>query len=127
MALALVPGGATERHAVIQGAVVADFCGLPHHHPHAVVDEDAAADGGTRVNFDPGEPAADMRGETCQPFPFHAPQLVRQAVDNHGVKARVGGDDLKPRACGRITVEHDGDVFLELAEQVHAFENALSE
>jgi hypothetical protein len=43
------------------------------------------------------------------------------------MKARIGGDDLEGRARRRVAVEHDGDVFLELAEKAHALEDAISE
>jgi hypothetical protein len=51
---------------------------------------------------------------------------LRQTVDEHGVKARISGDDFEGRARGRVAVEYDGDVFLELAEQFHALEDAIS-
>ena len=52
MALALAPAGAAERHAVIEGAVVADLGGLADHHAGAVVDEEAQPDGGPGVDVD---------------------------------------------------------------------------
>ena len=57
MALALVPGGAAERHAVIQGDVVADLGGLADHDAGAVVDEEAPADARAGMNVDIGQRA----------------------------------------------------------------------
>ena len=58
MALAGVLAGAAQRHAVVDGAVVADHGGLAEHDAHAVVDEQAPADPGTGVDLDAGLVAA---------------------------------------------------------------------
>src|SRR5690606_30054758 len=61
MALAFIPGGTTQRHTMVQGAVVTDFRRFPDHHAHAMVDKKAPANGGTGVNLNAGHPAAESR------------------------------------------------------------------
>ena len=73
VALAGVPGGAAEGDAVIEGHVIADQGGLADHDAHAVVDEEAATDGGTRVDLDAGQPAHQGRAGARQPFGVVAP------------------------------------------------------
>ena len=65
--VAAIERGAAERHALVDGAVVADFRGLADHHAHAVVDEHAPADLRAGMDLDAGEPAADVRGEAPEP------------------------------------------------------------
>ena len=88
MALALLAARAAQRDALVQQHVVADFGGLADHHAHAVIDEEAAADGGAGVDFDAGEKAADLRNHARQQRHVPAVQPVRQAVRQDGVKAR---------------------------------------
>src|SRR5581483_8190173 len=47
--------GASERHSLIDGAVVADLRRLPNHDAHPMVDEDALADRCVGVNLDAGQ------------------------------------------------------------------------
>ena len=55
VAFAFVPGGAAQRDAVVERDIVADYGGFPDHHAGAMVDEEAAANGGTGVNVDVGQ------------------------------------------------------------------------
>ena len=57
VALALFPGGAAQGHAMVERAVVADFGGFADHHTHAVIDEEAPADLGARMDLDAGQKA----------------------------------------------------------------------
>lgn len=112
---------------MVERAVIANIGRLPYDHTHPVVDEYATPYCGARMNFDPGQPAADMRSKAGQPFQLHAPQLVGQAVDDDGVKTGVGGDDFKRRARCRIAIEHDRNIFPELVDYIHTPEDAISE
>ena len=71
---AAVQRGAAQGHALVDGAVVADDGGLADHHAEAVVDEDAPADGGARVDLDAGDDAREIGDEAAQPL-----QLARPA------------------------------------------------
>src|SRR5882672_290213 len=113
VALALVPGRPTERHAMIERAVVPELRGLADDHAHAVVDENPAADRRARVDLDPREEPRAVGREPPQPAQLHAPQRVRKAVDEKGMKARVAGNDLPGRARRGVAVEHAGYVFAD--------------
>ena len=55
--------GASEGHALIEGAVVPDLSRLADHDAHPMIDENALADACAGVNFDAGQHPTDMRGE----------------------------------------------------------------
>src|SRR5262245_28827586 len=111
MALALVPGRASKCDAVVERAVVGDLGGLSDDDAHAVVDEEAPADGGARMDLDAREPARQMGREPRKPLEARLPQAVGESVEQHGVETRVASDYF-PRIPGRrITLEHDRDFF----------------
>ena len=58
--LAVLLAGAAERDALVERDVVADDRRLADDHAHAVVDEEALADGGAGVDLDAGEEARDL-------------------------------------------------------------------
>src|SRR6267378_2847137 len=111
VALAFVPRSPAERHAVVQSAVVAQLCGLADHHPHAVVDEHAAADFRARMNLDAGEKTRDVRHEAGEPAHPNAPQPVRQAMNQERVKTGIAGEDFPGRTRRRVAFEYAGYVF----------------
>ena len=74
VALALVPGSAAERDAMVERAVVADFGGFADDHAHAVIDEHAAADRGPRVDLDAGQEAAPVREPAREPAEIGTPE-----------------------------------------------------
>src|SRR6185436_1284323 len=116
MAFALVPRGTTQRDAVIERAVVADPRGFTDHDSHPMVDEKTPADGGARVNFNPGQPAADVGDEARQPFQAPAPQPMREPMEKQCVKSRVAGDDLPGGTCGRVPVKYHANLFTNSAK-----------
>jgi hypothetical protein len=95
----LVQRGAAQRHALVDGAAVANFGRFAHHHAHGVVEEHAFADLGAGVDFNAGEPARKVRDEAPQPFEPVRPAPVRRPVQPHGVQAGVTGDDLPGAAA----------------------------
>jgi len=115
--LALAPRGPAERHAVVERRIVADLGRLADHDPHPVVDEHPPPDRRPRVDLDPREESADVRDEAREPFEPAAPQRIRdRAVPRERMETRIAGQHLPARACRRIPVEHDGDVFLQAIE-----------
>jgi hypothetical protein len=120
VALALVPGGAAQGNALIEGDVVADLGGFADDDAHAVVDEEAPADPGPRVDLDAGHPAAEIGHQARQPLPAGRPQAVGQPMQPDGVQARITGEDLECVASRRITVEYALDIF------THTFEHQSS-
>ena len=73
MALALVPRGAAERHAVIERAVVADVGGFADHHAQAVIDEKAPPDRRPRMDLDARQPACEVGKEAPEPLESATP------------------------------------------------------
>src|SRR5579863_2490807 len=61
VALSLLAAGAAEGDALVEEDVVTDFGGFADDYPGAVVDEKPAADGGSGMDLDAGEKAADLR------------------------------------------------------------------
>ena len=107
IAFAGIFAGAAQRYPVVDGAVIPDLTGLAEHDAHAMVDEDATADSGAGVDFNAGQKAARVRDDTRNRLPILCPAPVRQTMDHHGVKARIGEDDL-PAGMSRGVLLHDG-------------------
>src|SRR6185503_6996895 len=116
MALAFVPRGATQGDAVIERAVVANRRGFADHDAHAMGDEKTPADSRPRVDFNPGQPAADVGNEARQPFEAPAPQPMSNSMEKQRVKPRVASDDLPGRACCRVPVAYHANFFTNSAK-----------
>ena len=113
---ALVQRGTAQRHALVDGAAVADLGGLAHHHAHGVVEEHALANLGAGVDLDAGEPAREVRDEAPQPLQAVVPAPVRGAVQPDRMQARITGDHLPRAARGRIAVEDALDIGAQAGE-----------
>ena len=83
---------ATERHALINCAIITNLGGLTNHDAHAMINEHAPPHRGTGVNFNPSEPTRDVRDKARQPIQFIQPQSMRQAVNRQCVKTGVAGN-----------------------------------
>ena len=119
MTLPIFFSGATERHALIKRAVVADEGSFADDNPHAVIDEDAPAEDGARMDFDSGEKADDLREEAREQFPALHPQPVIDSVGNARVESGIAKQDTERRRCCRITLEDGLDVFPNSREKAH--------
>ena len=62
--------GAAQSDTVVDGAVVPDLTGLTEHDAHAVINEQASADGGTGVDLDAGAAAAMLADPPGQKEPL---------------------------------------------------------
>ncbi|MNK96625.1 hypothetical protein D3C87_1169150 [compost metagenome] len=111
--LALVPAGAAQGHALINSHVIADFGGFTDNDAHAMVNEETTTDLGTRMDLDPGQPAAEIRHQPRQPFQVRAPQHRRQTVNPDGVHAGVASQDFKSVTRRRVTMENTLDIFTQ--------------
>src|SRR5262249_22848060 len=107
MALAVNELRSAERDALIERHVIADLGRLADDGAHAVIDENPLSDDRTRMNFDPRQPAAQMRNEPREHGEISLPETMRQAMDEDGMNAGIGQQDLEPRPGGRIAL-HDG-------------------
>src|SRR3569833_4412391 len=81
-----------------------------------MVDEYAAADYRTRMDFDAGDDARDVRKETSQPLEAVQPAPVRPAMHDNRVQTRITGHHLPCAACGRVSFDDAGDIFTDAAE-----------
>ena len=117
MALAFVPRGAAQGHAVIERAFIHDDCRLADDDTHAVIDEHASTDGGTRVDFYASRESGQMRTHARQPAQSVAPQPMRPAMHDQRMKTRITGHDFPCRTCSGVALEHAGDVLAESWEK----------
>src|SRR5262249_53915641 len=90
---------------------------LADHDPHAMVDEETAADRGAGMDLDAGRDPADMRQEAARQPPVGAPQPVGQAIDHEGMEAGIAQHDLGPRPGGGVPRQNAVNVVAELLEQ----------
>src|SRR3546814_1500524 len=86
--------GAAEGDALVEGHVVADLRGLADHHAHAVVDEEAAPDGGARMNLDAGQQARDGGNPPPDQEPAPAPEGVGQPVEDDRLETGIAKHHL---------------------------------
>src|SRR5437764_3930517 len=93
MPLALLVARAAESDALIEHHIVTDFSSLTDHDAHAMVNEEAPADGGARMDFDAGEQAGDLRNESRQNRHTGLVEPVREAMHQYGVKSGIAEDD----------------------------------
>ena len=91
--------------------VVAHFGGLADDHAHAVVDEEAPADLGGRMDLDARGRAGGLGQRPGGELVARVPQAVRGPVGPQRVHARVEQRDLQARAGGRVPASGGGQVF----------------
>src|SRR4051812_37844466 len=78
-----------------------------------MVDEEATADLCAGMDFDAGEPTAEMRDHAREPAQALAPQLVRAPMYEERMKPGVTGNDFPRIAGGRVALEDDRDFFFQ--------------
>ena len=118
MALAGLLAGSAEGDALIHENVVPDFGGLADNDAHAVVDEEAAADGGSGMDFNAGHGAGELRDDASEGEPASAVDAMGDAVDEDGVESGVAEEDFKHAAGGGVALEDGMDLLPEVREHV---------
>jgi hypothetical protein len=113
MTLAFIPAGATEGHALINGDVITDFSGFTNNDAHAVVDKEAATDLRPGVNFDPGQPATEVRYQPRQPFQLVAPEHPGQTMNPDRMHPGVASQNFKSVTRRRVSMEYALDIFTQ--------------
>ena len=108
VALAGILAGAAQGNAVVDGAVITDFCRFAEHDAHTVVNEQPVADLGTGVNLDAGQVAGQLADEARQEETLVTVQKMCNFVRYQHMETGVQNDDLRHIACGRVLVP---DVF----------------
>lgn len=104
VALAGVVSGAAEGHAMVNRAIVTDLGGFADDNAHAVVNEQAAANGRARVDLDAGHMARKLRKPAREEKPLMFVQPVRLPVQDQRVKALIQQEYLERGARGRVAV-----------------------
>jgi hypothetical protein len=82
-------------------------------HPHAVIDEEAAADFGAGMDLDAGEKTADVGGEPGEEVEPPQPEAMGQPMEEHGVKPGIAENDFELAAHCRVTLENDLEILLQ--------------
>jgi hypothetical protein len=114
--LAAFVAGASEGDSLIEGDVVTDDGSFPDDDARAVVDEDAAAEGGSWVDFDSCDETGELGEQAGDEAEFGSPQARGDALNPDGVEAGIAEDDHEPRT-GRWVAGQDGvDVFADGGE-----------
>ena len=108
MALAGILAGAAQGNAVVDGAVITDFCRFAEHDAHTVVNEQPVADLGTGVDLDAGQVAGQLADEARQEETLVTVQKMCNFVRYQHMETGVQNDDLRHIACSRVLVP---DVF----------------
>src|SRR5690606_1107533 len=109
----LLPGCPSERHAVIQRAIVADHRGFPYDDTHAVIDEKTPSDFCSGMNLYAGPPASQSRNEASRPCQAPVPQPMAESMSQNGVHPRVGGEDFEKGLGRGVAVENAAEIFFQ--------------
>ena len=118
MTLADVFSGAAQRDALIQGAVVADLGGFADHDTHSVIDKETFADGGARVDLDPGQPTRPLTDQPRGEIVTAQIQFVGDAVGQDGMHARIQEQHLHIATGGRIALPHGVNVTADFLQDL---------
>ena len=118
MAVAGLLAGAAERHALQQGAVVADRGRLADHDAGAMVEHDADADPGRRIDVDGEDARALALQVEREVAPALLQQLVGEAVRDERVEAFEVEQRLDIAAAGGIAIVDGGKVGAERAAEL---------
>src|SRR5579884_691820 len=116
MALARLFASAAQGHALQDRDVVANLGRFADDHTGTVVDEQAGADLGSRVNLDLGQEAVDLRQRASEDAAVVAIEPMSDAVQQQCMKAGVG-EDYFPRRCrGGVALEDGLHVTLDAGQ-----------
>lgn len=109
--LAGVVTGTAERYTVVNRAVVANLSGFTDNDAHAVVNKQAFADLGTRVDLNTGHMPRKLRQRTRKKEMLVFVQPVRLTVVKQGVKALIEQNNFQCGACCRVAVPDRACIF----------------
>jgi len=112
---------AAERDPLVEGHVAADLGRLADHHPHAMIDEESAADLRAGVNFDAGEKPRERSDEGRNDRHAPTPELMGDAVRQRRVQAGVGEQDFQHIVRGGIALEDGANIFTKRVEHGERF------
>ena len=101
---------------MIDQAVIPDLGGLTDDDAHAVVNDQAAADGGAGVNLDPGAAAAALGDGPSQKFQIMPVTPVGQAMAVDSLDAGVQQQNFQPAAGRRVPGLVGGNGFFQIVK-----------
>ncbi len=116
VSLALVPTGAAQGHALIQGDIVTNLSSLTNNHTQAVIDKEAAPDLGPRMDLNSGKPATDGGQKTGQPFQVVGPQPMRGPVQQQRMQTGIAGQNLNGITSRWVTMKYTLNIFFDSSE-----------
>jgi hypothetical protein len=111
MTLAGFTAGAAQSHGLIDDDVIAHFAGLTNDHAAAVIDEEAFADLGVRMDFDAGEKAAQLRYQTRQERDTVGAQEMGAPMEDNCVQARVQQSHFECASGCRVQAAYGIDLI----------------
>ena len=81
-----------------------------------MIDKEAAADAGARMNLDAGDRARELGNHPGHGKPSGVVKPVCHSMQQHRVKTGIAQDDLQHAARGRIAAEDGIDLFPDRPE-----------
>ncbi|MGC3998786.1 MAG: hypothetical protein QM767_15555 [Anaeromyxobacter sp.] len=99
-----------QGHPLVDADPAPDHRGLADHHPGPVVDEEALADAGARVDVDAGERVGVLGDDARDERHLEPLQRVGDPLVGDGQHARVGEDGLVAGLEGRVALVGGLDV-----------------
>ena len=118
---AFVERGATQRHALVNGAAITNLGGLAHHHPHRMVKKHPLANACAGMDFYASQKPGNVRDKAPQPLEILLPAPVGWPVQEHRMQARVTGDDLPAAAGRRVAVKNALNVGADSGKHIFKF------
>src|SRR5690625_1460101 len=106
MPFALFFTAAPKNYALIKCHIVANFGRFTNDDSHTVIDEDALANLGTRVDLDAGEKAVDMGDQPGDEIKPMSVKEMGHPVHLQCMKPRIAGEHLQQRTSRRIAIKY---------------------
>lgn len=93
-----------QGYAVVNGAIVADFCRFSDNDAHSVVNQKSASNGGCGMDFDPRPSSCVLRDHPRDQLVIMAVKEICNPMIDQNVQPGVAEKDLKVRAGGRVSL-----------------------
>ena len=108
---ALLAASTAERDALVEQDIVSNLGSFADDDSRAVIDEEAAAECGAWVDFNPGKEAADLRDQPGDEGDAPTVEFMGEAVGQDGMKAGVAEEDFNDAFSSRVLPEDGIDLF----------------
>ena len=106
MSLYFLPRCSTQRNAVVESDIIADFGRLANDNTHAVVNKEPFADLRSGVYLNTGQKPAHVRSKSPYKKHLMLPEPMPQPVKQNRVKTRITEQDLKDTPGRRIAFKN---------------------